>query len=74
MDRTTTISVDGMTCSSCVKHVSEALAELPGVLDVTVELRTGQSSPVTVVSNDPLDADAIRAAVDEAGYEVASID
>lgn len=74
MDRTTTVSIDGMTCSNCVKHVTEALEGLPSVLDVSVELRAGETSPVTVVSNHALDADAVRAAIDDAGYEVVSID
>ena len=67
---TTTFSVDGMTCGNCVKHVTEELTTLPGVTDVQVELVTGGSSPVTVISEAPLDAAAIAAAVDEAGYAV----
>jgi copper chaperone CopZ len=74
LDRTTTVYVDGMTCSNCVAHVTEALEDVSGVLNVSVELRTGESSPVTVVSNEALDGDAVRAAVDDAGYSVARID
>ncbi|GAB2989350.1 heavy-metal-associated domain-containing protein [Actinotalea caeni] len=73
MDRTTTIDVEGMTCSNCVTHVTEALEGLEPVLDVTVELRSGETSPVTVVSNHPLDEAAVRAAIDDAGYTVAAI-
>lgn len=73
MDRTTTIDVDGMTCASCVAHVTEALEGLPEVLNVSVELRAGETSPVTVVSNEDLDADAVRAVVDDAGYAVVGI-
>lgn len=73
MDRTTTIDVEGMTCANCVRHVTEALEGLEAVLDVSVELRSGAPSPVTVVSNDPLDEAAIRAAIDDAGYTVATI-
>ncbi|WP_154796261.1 heavy-metal-associated domain-containing protein [Occultella kanbiaonis] len=73
MDRTTTIDVTGMTCANCVAHVTEELEGVDGVLNVSVELRTGEASPVTVVSNVPLDETAIRAAVDEAGYDVAAI-
>ncbi len=64
----TTLSVDGMTCGHCVQSVTEELTAVPGVKDVSVELRNGGSSPVTVVSDEPLPADAVRAAVDEAGY------
>jgi len=73
MDRTTTVEIDGMTCHNCVAHVTEALESLPQVLDVSVELRAGESSPVTVVSNTPLDADAVRTVIDDAGYSVAAI-
>lgn len=71
MDRTTIVDVTGMTCGNCVAHVTEAIEEVPGVLNVSVELRTGEASPVTVVTNTPLDEAAVRSAVDEAGYEVA---
>lgn len=73
MDRTTTIDVEGMTCGNCVKHVTEALTGLEPVLDVSVELRAGEASPVTVVSNHALDEAAVRAAIDEAGYTVTAI-
>jgi copper chaperone CopZ len=70
MSQTTTFSVDGMTCGNCVKHVTEELTGLTGVQDVQIQLVTGGSSPVTVVSEGPLaDAD-IAAAVEEAGYAV----
>jgi copper chaperone len=72
-DRTTTIDIDGMTCSSCVAHVTDALENLPQVLNVSVELRAGETSPVLVVSNAALDADAVHAAIDDAGYTVVGI-
>lgn len=72
-DRTTTVDVEGMTCSNCVAHVTEAIESVDGVLNVSVELRTGEASPVTVVTNGALDEAAVRAAVDDAGYTVAAI-
>ena len=66
----TTLSVDGMTCGHCVQSVTEELTAIPGVKDVSVELRNGGSSPVTVVSDAPLDDAAVRAAVEEAGYSL----
>ncbi len=64
----TTYSVTGMTCDHCVQAVSGEFAALPGVDSVTVDLGSGA---VTVSSAAPLaDAD-VRAAVDEAGYELA---
>jgi copper chaperone len=65
---TTTYTVTGMSCEHCVNAVTGELSELPGVADVTVDLGTGV---VTVTSDAPLPEDAVRAAVDEAGYELA---
>lgn len=39
--RETTLNITGMSCGSCVRHVSEALRALDGVTQVEVELRTG---------------------------------
>jgi copper ion binding protein len=64
---TTTYQVQGMTCGHCVNSVSTEVAALAGVTDVQVDLASGQ---VTVTSESPLDADAVRAAVDEAGYDL----
>ncbi|GAA4427255.1 heavy-metal-associated domain-containing protein [Georgenia halophila] len=71
--RTTVVDVQGMTCGNCVAHVSSELEGLPSVKDVSVELNAGSVSPVTVVSDGVLDDDAVRAAVDEAGYAVTGI-
>lgn len=68
---TTTLQVEGMTCSHCVSSVTEELSALPGVRRVSVDLVAGGVSTVTVDSDDPLDADAVTAAVDEAGYTLA---
>jgi copper chaperone CopZ len=68
MPVTTTYTVTGMTCEHCVNAVTGELVALPGVDDVRIDLRTGG---VTVTSAAPLAADDVRAAVDEAGYELA---
>ena len=65
---TSTYAVTGMTCQHCVNAVTSELTELAGVRDVRVDLGSGA---VTVTSDAPLDQDAVRAAVDEAGYELA---
>jgi copper chaperone len=67
MTTTSTYDVKGMTCGHCVSSVSGELRKLVGVQDVAVDLETGK---VTVTSDAPLDADAVLAAVDEAGFEV----
>jgi copper ion binding protein len=64
---TTTYTVRGMTCGHCVSAVSAEVGALPGVSQVDIDLATGK---VTVTSEQRLDTDAVRAAVDEAGYEL----
>jgi copper chaperone len=64
---TNTYAVKGMTCSHCVNAVSTEVGALPGVRKVDVDLETGG---VTVTSDQPLDIEAVRGAVDEAGYEL----
>ncbi|MBK6869965.1 MAG: heavy-metal-associated domain-containing protein [Kineosporiaceae bacterium] len=67
---TTTLQVNGLTCGNCVRHVTEGLTTLDGVSEVAVELVAGGTSTVTVTSQAPLDTQAVREAVDEAGYEL----
>ena len=62
-----TYTVKGMSCDHCVGAVTTELTSLPGVTGVDVDLAAGQ---VRVASDAPLDGDAVRAAVEEAGYEV----
>jgi copper chaperone len=63
-----TYSVTGMTCGHCEKAVTEEVSALPGVSVVGVDAGTGL---LTVESEGALDDEAVRAAVDEAGYELA---
>jgi copper chaperone len=65
--RTTTYDVTGMTCQHCVNAVTTELGNLDGVSGVTVDLVAGGSSRVTVASDRPLAAEAVIAALDEAG-------
>ena len=66
---TSVYSVSGMTCGHCVSAVTQELSKLEGVTDVQVDLAAGTA---TVTSDQPLDDEAVRTAVDEAGYEMAS--
>ena len=68
MSQTQTYSVTGMTCGHCVASVTEEVQEIPGVQDVAVDLPTGA---VTITSAEVLDAAAVKAAVEEAGYQLA---
>ena len=62
-----TYTVVGMTCDHCVKAVADELSRLPGVTAVDVSLSSGRA---TMTSDWPLDDAEVRAAVEEAGYEV----
>ncbi|GAB2994642.1 heavy metal transport/detoxification protein [Amycolatopsis acidiphila] len=64
----TSYTVTGMTCEHCVKAVTEEVGRIEGVESVAVDLPSGA---LTVVSSGELSDDAVRAAVDEAGYQVA---
>ena len=58
--------VTGMTCSHCVLSVEEEVSEVEGVESVDVELASGR----VTVTGDSFDDEAIRAAVEDAGYTV----
>jgi copper chaperone len=68
---TRTYAVAGMTCGHCAASVTEELQELPGVGEVDVDLVAGGISTVAVTSDRQLDDSAVRAAVEEAGYQLA---
>lgn len=69
MPVTSTFHVEGMTCGHCVSSVEEEVSAIPGVAQVDVDLETGR---LVVTSDEPVPADAVQAAVDEAGYALAS--
>ena len=62
-----TYSVSGMTCDHCVRAVQTEVGKVAGVASVSVDLASGR---VTLSSDQPVDPAAVRAAVEEAGYEL----
>ncbi|MBN8727911.1 MAG: copper-translocating P-type ATPase [Xanthomonadales bacterium] len=63
------LPIEGMTCASCAGRVERALKDLPGVEDATINLAT----ELAEVRGTPLPAmDALRRAVQSAGYRVAT--
>ncbi|MDA4105792.1 heavy-metal-associated domain-containing protein [Mycolicibacterium holsaticum] len=66
---TTTITVAGMTCAHCAASVREEIGEIAGVRAVAVDVASGA---VTIDSDTPVDPVAIRRAVEDAGYQLAS--
>jgi Cu+-exporting ATPase len=62
------ISVEGMTCASCVRRVEMAAAKVPGVATSSVNFATKK---LTVEPGDGFSARTLAAAVKKIGYEVA---
>ena len=60
------LSVEGMTCASCVGRVEKALRAVPGVTDVTVNLATERA---TVDTDAATSEAALQDAIRRAGYE-----
>jgi copper chaperone len=61
-------TVVGMTCSHCVASVRDEVAEVRGVRDVDVDLEAGR----LVVSGEGFDDEAVKTAVEDAGYQLAA--
>ena len=69
MSVTSEYLVSGMHCQHCVSSVTEEVSSVSGVTDVQVDLDSGQ---LIVTSDTDIPFESIEAAVDEAGYSVAS--
>ncbi|MFC5387680.1 heavy metal translocating P-type ATPase [Aquamicrobium segne] len=61
------IPVEGMTCASCVSHVEKAIAKLPDVQNVNVNLATGRAN---ISFAGKADGMAAVRAIEGAGYDV----
>lgn len=64
------ILIEGMSCQHCVSHVKNALEELDGIKSAKVSL---ENKSAEIELNHDVDDEKIKAAIDEAGYEVTSI-
>lgn len=62
-----TLPIEGMSCASCVRRVEMALARVPGVDAVTVNLATGQAE---LTSASPLAVAPLLETITRLGYEV----
>ncbi len=70
MSQRQTYRVRGMTCGHCAGAVSAELEKLDSVTGVAVDVVPQGDSTVTVTSSADLASDAVRAAVQRAGYEL----
>ncbi|MFI2411948.1 heavy-metal-associated domain-containing protein [Streptomyces sp. NPDC018947] len=66
-----TYTVEGMACGHCAESVTEELEGIAGVIAVTVDVDSGT---VVVTSDRVVETADVRAAVEEAGYELTSTD
>lgn len=64
------LSVSGMTCASCVAHVTRALRKVPGVSDASVNLATERA---TVVHESPVPTQMLVDAIEGAGYRASAL-
>ena len=70
MSGTSSYTVVGMTCGHCVSAVTDEVSRVSGVTGVEVDLSTGE---LTVTSDAAVGASEVRAAVEEAGYQLAAV-
>lgn len=61
-------TVEGMSCQHCIDAITSEVTKVPGVTDVAVDL----GARTVTVTGDGVDDAGVRAAIDEAGYEVVS--
>ena len=62
------IIVSGMSCDHCRRSVTEAIAKIPGVSDVSVDLATGKAS--WQGDESPATVQAVKTAVQNIGFDV----
>ena len=67
---TLNLKIDGMSCSNCVRHVTEALEEVDGVSGVQVNL---DQAYAMVEVGDGVAESELSEAIEEAGYTVTGI-
>ena len=67
MSQVLSYAVPGIHCGHCERAVKEEVSAIPGVHDVAVDLET----KLVTVTGESLDDAALRAAIEEAGYEAA---
>lgn len=64
------INIEGMACNHCVMAVKNALSKLSEVKEVKVDL----SNKTTIVEGESLSDEILVEVIEEAGYDVISID
>ena len=65
-----TLKIEGMVCGNCEKHVDKELREIQGVEQDEVSL---EDKSATVQMGCTLSDDVLKAAIEDAGYQVVEI-
>lgn len=65
----TTLKIDGMMCSMCESHINDTIRKAVPVKKVSSSHTRGEA---VVITDEPLDVEAVKAAVHATGYEVQS--
>jgi len=63
----TVLKIEGMSCAHCVQHVKEALEAIEGVKSAKVSLK---EKSATLEHGEIINMAVLKAAVEEAGYQV----
>ena len=66
----TIVTVGGMMCGMCESHVNDAIRKAFPVKKVTSSHKKGET---VILSDEPLDADKLREAINATGYQVGGI-
>ena len=67
----TVLKIDGMACGMCESHINDVVRRTCGVKKVTSSHSKGET---VILSPEPLDEQALRAAISATGYTVTAVD
>ena len=66
----TTVGIDGMMCSMCEAHVNDTIRKAFEVKSVKSSHKIGETE---IISENPIDEDKLRKAMEPTGYAVTAI-
>ena len=61
------VKIQGMSCRHCVQSVKKALEEIDGIVNVAVDLATGEA---VFEQTHPVDKDLIREKIKKVGFQL----
>jgi len=65
------VKIAGMSCDHCLRRVQNALSSMNGVSDIRIDLKEGTAA---FSGTDSLEDEGIREVIEDAGYDVVSIE